>query len=78
MRKWVTEIQAIDPHTGQLKTWMGDYVEAPTWELAQQWCDQNKGYLKVTGELIAEIPCQKGSCEPDFNSMIDYQSSQLN
>lgn len=62
MRLWVTEIQALDPHTGEMKTWMGDYVEAPSWELAQQFCDEHKGYLKVTGELIGEVPMDEEKC----------------
>lgn len=73
MQKWVTEIRAIEASTGEMKTWGGDYVEAPTWELAQEWCDRNKGYLKVIGKLVAEIPCKDGTHEPDWNNMIDYE-----
>lgn len=72
MKKWTTEIMAIDPSTGYLVKWMGDIVEAPTLELAQQWCEENKGYLKVTGELIAEIPCKKGTFTPDWTKKTDY------
>lgn len=78
MKLWVTEIKALDPHTGEMKTWGGDEVEAPTHELAQAWCDQNKGYLKVIGELVAEIPCKEGTYEADFDKMIDYENTQNN
>lgn len=78
MRKWCTKIQALEAATGEMKTWDGGYVEAPTMELAQQWCDQNKGYLKVVGELIAEIPCKKGTYEPDWDNMIDHDTISKN
>lgn len=77
MRIWVTQIKAIDPYTGELKTWIGDYIKAPTWELAQKWCNENgKGYLEVIGELVAEIPLKDG--KPDFDNMIDYEKNRLN
>lgn len=74
---WVTELKAIDPNDGELKTWMGDYVEAPTWELAQEWCDKNKGYLTVVGELVVEILCDE-NFKPDWNNMIDYEKISNN
>jgi len=74
MRLWSTEIKALCPHTGEMKTWTGDNVQAPTWELAQQWCDANKGYLKVIGELIAEIPCDEETYEADFGGKVDYEN----
>lgn len=78
MKIWCTEIKALDPHTGELTTWCGENVTAPSWELAQEWCDNNKGYLKVIGELVAEIPCKKGSYEPDWDNMTDYENIQNN
>jgi len=73
MKLWATEIKALHPTTGKMKTWCGDEVAAPTYELAQQWCNENKGYLKVIGELIAEIPL-KG----DFDNMVDYEAIAAN
>lgn len=78
MRKWVTEIIAIEAATGKLKTWIGEHIEAPTWELAQSWCDEHKGYLKVTGELIAEIPCNDETYEADWENEIDYKKAENN
>lgn len=79
MKIWVTELQALDPGTGEMKTWCGENVTAPTWELAQQWCDNNeKGYLKVVGELIAEIPCINGTNKPDWKNITDYEAIQNN
>jgi hypothetical protein len=78
MKIWVTEIRAKDARTGEMKTWCGDNVEAPTLELAQEWCDNNKGYLKVIGELVAEIPCKPGTYEADFSKQVDYDNIQNN
>jgi hypothetical protein len=70
MKKWITEIRALDPISGEMKTYGGDNVEAPTFQMAQNWCNENKGYLKVIGELIAEIPCKKGTYEADFSKIV--------
>jgi len=77
MKLWATQLKAIDPYTGELKTWMGENIKAPTWDLAQQWCNENgRGYLEVIGELIAEIPEKDG--EPYFENAIHYDIIQLN
>lgn len=78
MKLFTTEIQAIDPLTGEMKTWQGDNIAAPTFELAAEWCRNNKGYLKVIGELIAEIPAKSDGITPDFDNMIDYETIQKN
>ena len=73
MKIWCTKIKAIDPLDGIMKTWCGDNVYAPTEEGAKKWCKENKGYLEVDGQLVAEIPCKKGTLIPDFDNMIDYE-----
>ena len=78
MKKWITEIKALDSNTGEMKIWAGDIIEAPTFGMAQKWCDENKGYLKVIGELISEIPCKEGTFEADFNKSIDYEKTKQN
>lgn len=78
MKKWCTEFMALEAATGVMKKWCGPEVEAPTAEIAQQWCNENAGHLKVIGELVAEIPCKEGTYEPDFNNMIDYEQAQNN
>lgn len=78
MKLWCTEIRALDAMTGEMKTWGGDTIEAPTFNLAQQWCNENKGYLKVIGELVAEIPCKENTYEPDWKNKIDYDNIQNN
>jgi hypothetical protein len=79
MKKWLTELRAIDPGTGELKTWCGPDIEAPTATLAREYCDNNGlGYLTVIGELLVEIPCKEGTNEPDWDNMVDYEKEQLN
>lgn len=79
MKLWVTEIKAYDPYSNELKTYGGPNVPALTHGDAEDYCQDNGlGYCKVLGELIAEIPCKKGSYEPDFDNMIDYENPTLN
>lgn len=54
--RYCTEIKAIDPVDGEMKTWEGEHIEANTYEEAVEYCHENKGYLKVIGELVLEIP----------------------
>lgn len=57
--KFVTEINAIHPDTGELCRWMGPYIEAPGPDEARQFCDQNGlGYCRVMGELV--LPSEPG------------------
>jgi hypothetical protein len=79
MKLWCTEIEAKDPFTGQLKKWCGPEVPGICHNDAERYCQDNGlGYCKVTGELVAEIPCKEGTYEPDFKNMIDYENTQNN
>lgn len=49
-RIFVTEISALEASTGEMRKWAGENVYAETFEDAQKWCDENKGYLKVVGQ----------------------------
>jgi hypothetical protein len=74
MRMWVTEILAIDPATGEMKSWAGPNVPGINHDDAERYCQLNElGYCNVLGELVAEIPCKEGTNEPDFGKMIDYE-----
>lgn len=54
--KFVTEISAFDPQTGQLCTWAGPDVEAESAEAAAEFCQQNGlGYCRIAGEWVDEI-----------------------
>jgi len=53
LRIWLTEIKAICPVDGRLKTFGGPHIEAPSLKLAQEYCQSNGlGYCRVIGELI--------------------------
>lgn len=53
---WLTEIQAVDPDTGETCTWSGPRVRAESIEDAQRYCDGNEmGYCRVIGEFIMDI-----------------------
>ena len=79
MQLYGTYIKAIDPATGELKTWCGPDVPGLTQAMAQQYCQRNGlGYCEVHGLLIADIPCKPSTYKPDFNGLIDYQLPNLN
>jgi len=78
MKLWGTDIIAIDPLTGELKTWGGPDIKAPSKKLAEEWCRINCGYLRVIDELVCEIPCKPGTYEPDWDNMIDYEQIENN
>lgn len=71
MRKWTTQFQAVEVSTGELKTYMGDYIKAPSFGLAQMYCNEHKPYLRVIGELVAEIDFETGE-------RTDYDKVNLN
>lgn len=79
MKKWTTTIKALDPMTNILKSWGGPHICAPSWKIAQEYCNINGlGYCKVDGELIAEVPCKPNTYDPDFDNMTDYENQQIN
>lgn len=79
MNLYVTEIQAISPTDGILKTYCGPEVPGITTQDAQEYCEKNGlGYCKVIGLLIAEIPCKPGTHEPDWSKMTDYDNERNN
>ena len=56
MKTYITELEAIDPKDGKLKSWAGDRIEADSFEEAEMVCImEGKGYLKVLGVLEKEI-----------------------
>ncbi len=72
---FVTEIRAISPIDGELKTYGGPNVPGINEQTAQEYCEMNGlGYCKVTGQLISEIPCKPGTYEPDFEKKVDYEN----
>ena len=72
--KFATEIKALDPFTNEMKTWSGDVIEADSFKKAKQWCKENKGYLKVVGQLIAEVDTEEDGITPDWDTYKDYEN----
>jgi hypothetical protein len=57
VKRWCTEIKAIDPSDQVMKTWCGPNVPGETEDQARKYCDDNGlGYCKIIGELVCEIP----------------------
>lgn len=79
MDLYVTTVKAISPVTGELTTYSGPNVPGISFKDAQDYCENNGlGYCKVEGLLVAEIPCKKGTYEPDFDKTVDYDKQRLN
>lgn len=73
--KFVTEIDAINPATGEMCKWQGPHIEAISESHARIICNNTGlGYCKVVGRLVAEIDCVDGSVETRFEKMIDYSN----
>ncbi|WP_123275650.1 hypothetical protein [Chryseobacterium sp. G0240] len=72
-------MQVVNQKTKDLVWIEGIRIEAPNWELAQEIIDkENYHYLKITGQLIAEIPCKEGGFEPDWKNAVDYDKLNQN
>ena len=80
MKTWSTIIKAICPITKELKTFCGQNIQAPTKELAHEYCQNNGlGYLIISDELIKEIPCKPNTTNvPDWNNATDYTITENN
>lgn len=69
MRFFTTELQAIDPADGILKTWQGPHVQAISFDDAKRYCiSEGLGYLRVTGILLKEVDEETGET-------IDYSNN---
>ena len=79
MKYFVTEIKALDPRTGELKTFIGPRIKALNFKDAEIQCQtKGLGYCKVVGHLVKEIPTKKGLNTPDWDRSIDYDNLHLN
>lgn len=78
MKTWGTSIFAKHNITGEMAEFCGENIQAPTRELAIQWCQIHAGYLHVNDEIIMEIPCKPNSLEPDWDNAEDYDLPQQN
>jgi len=72
MRKYTTEILAIDPNDNRIKKWAGPYIEAISMDHAKHICQTKElGYCRVTGVLVAEVDYETGE-------KTDYDLPNLN
>lgn len=70
--KFTTSIKALDPQTGELKTWCGPHVPGISFNDAEVYCQNNGlGYCKIEGVLVSEIP-QNPDGSPDWEKRINY------
>ena len=75
MKYYVAEIRALSSATGEMTVWAGPIVPGISFRDAQAYCENNGlGYCRVTGLLVAEIPCFHGTIEPDMSKQIDYDN----
>lgn len=77
-RFWGTEIRAIDPMDGEMKTWAGPIVPGITYKEAKRYCSENGlGYCKVIkDQLIMSVPCKNGTIEPDWDKKVVYVENE--
>lgn len=47
--RFATQLKAIDHKTGELSTWRGQDIYTDTLKEAQEWVDNNAGYLEIIG-----------------------------
>jgi hypothetical protein len=78
MKKYTTKIMAIDPEDRELKQWGGPVIDAPSWDLAHEYCKKHLGYCEVDGELIAVVETKSDGITPDWDKMIDYDNINKN
>lgn len=79
MKQYTTQLRAVSATTGQLTTYCGPHAKGISMQDAQDYCErEGMGYLVVTGELVAEIPCKKDSNKPDWDARKDYENINLN
>lgn len=73
MKKFLTELTAIDNKDGELKKWCGPNVEAICFADAEAKI-ADRGYLTILGPLIQEVPCKEGTFDPDWDNAVDYDN----
>lgn len=75
MNLYTTQIRAIDPKDGILKTWGGPYVPGISIEDAKAYCERNElNYCKVDGILVSLIPTKDDEQTPDWSKMKNYDN----
>ena len=79
MKLWSTIIYAKSPLDGEMKPYGGPDIKAFTKRLAREHCETHGlGYCHIGDEILVEIPCKKGTYEPDWKNKVDYDQIQNN
>jgi len=79
MKLWDTKMQVLNQKTKELHWVESMRVKAPTREAAQALLDKyDFHYIILLDEIICEIPCKKGTLEPNWCKMIDYEIIENN
>ena len=79
MKIWSTEMQVLNQKTKELHWVEGLKVKAFTREKAQQLLNKyNFHYLVLGDEIVAEVQCVKGTLNPDWSKIIDYEIIENN
>jgi len=82
MKTFSTYIKAINPNTGELCTFSGTPIQAPSKQWAREYCDNSGigwGYLFIGDELVETIPCKQSTdCVADFEHKVDYYTANQN
>lgn len=74
MKLWNTMMQVVNQQTGEFHWVEGMRVKAFSRKLAQEILDKyDYHYLVLGDEIVAEIPCNPGTLDPDWSKMVDYQ-----
>lgn len=75
MMKFVTEIEAKHPKTGEILRWAGPHIEAISESHARIICDnRGLGYCKIVGRLIAEIDFPGKDKAIEFTHVQDFSN----
>ncbi len=70
---YTTTIKAIDPQTGEMKTWGGPNIPAITRKGARKYCDTHGlGYCEVSDKLVAEIGTKADGHTPDWDNRLEF------
>ena len=75
MKLWGTKMQVLNQVTKELIWVDGMRVKAFSRGKVLEILDKfDYDYLVLDNQIVSEIPCKKGTLEPDWGRMIDYET----
>lgn len=78
MNYYVTELIAKDWTDNEFKKFLGPYIKAITFEEVEHICKTKFPWLKITGQLVEEIPYNEETGEIDYENKINFINHNLN